>query len=360
MSIDGEPGAERQFVASATVYSPIWEKMTGKRATIVIQVVFWAVVIFFVSRMFMRAEGRHPFPAISGRAIAVGMLAGLAVLSVVVCAYLLWRWRLNYPITVTTEGLAIGGRRGVYSLDDAELGIWVDSGVALHLHRGRRRFLLGGRDRRVGPSTPLNAPPVRLVDAWLPEHDFDRLLSMSARWSGPTARAPAPGDPTRCQLFPNSGLIQQMGPFAFLKKQRLMRSLSDIQLFVDVDNDSIRVLDPNTNALNGSAALSHVTARVSTYQLSAGHAFASAETVVGDAVGEYFSAMPTMTLGVAGMQPLSIGCRDFAGVRRRFWWRGDVPVTSDPPAYTVSAADWLTLVERLGLTHYLMESGAER
>jgi hypothetical protein len=81
----------------------------------------------------------------------------------------------------------------------------------------------------------LDAPPIPLVDAWLSESDFDELLFLGGRSA---ARGPAPGEPTRCLLFPNLLSIQQMGSFAFRKKQRLMRSLWQPQLFIDLDNDA--------------------------------------------------------------------------------------------------------------------------
>ena len=103
-------------------------------------------------------------------------------------------------------------------------------------------FVLGGRDRRIGPSTPLDAAPIQVVDARLPASDFDELLRLGGRAA---ARGPAPGEPTRCILFPNSQTIVNSGPFAFRKKQRLVNSLGREQLFIDVDNDTIRVVDPN-------------------------------------------------------------------------------------------------------------------
>jgi hypothetical protein len=33
-----------------------------------------------------------------------------------------------------------------------------------------------------------------------------------------------------------------------------------------------------------------------------------------------------------------------------------VPITNDPPGYAVSAADWLTLVEKSGLAPYLEDA----
>ena len=74
-----------------------------------------------------------------------------------------------------------------------------------------------------------------LVAAWLTESDFDELLFLGGRSA---ARGPAAGEPTRCLLFPNPLSIQQMGPFAFRKKQRLMRSLWQPQLTIGCQESS--------------------------------------------------------------------------------------------------------------------------
>src|SRR5258705_1039270 len=89
-------------------------------------------------------------------------------------------------------------------------------GTALHLQCGQRRFILGGRDRRVASGTRLEAPdagyglPVD-IDAWVSASDFEEILTMVGRRSGLDVRPPEPGQPTRCLLFPNSLLIQEMG-----------------------------------------------------------------------------------------------------------------------------------------------------
>jgi hypothetical protein len=108
--------------------------------------------------------------------------------------------------------------------------------VALHLHSGGRRFILGGRDRQIAPATPLDAPAIQLVDARLPASEFDELLRLGGHAA---ARGPAPGEPTRCILFPNSQTIVNSGPFTFRKKQRLVNSLGREQLFIDVANDTM-------------------------------------------------------------------------------------------------------------------------
>lgn len=333
-----------QFVASCSIYSPNWTKLTGKRATIYIQIVFWSIVVLVVgtmmARTFGRSRGGHsPVPDIPGWVIAYGWLALLAVVGLAVGALFLWRWRRKYSITVTPEGLTIDRRRGDdYSFADAQLGLWATTGMALHLRSGRHHFILGGRDCRIGPATPLDAAPVPLVNAWLSQPDFRALLSLSGRWRGAATSEPAPGDPVRCVTFPNPLLIQRMGPFALLKKQRLTQSLYQPQLFIDIDDDTIRLIDADSNQLTASASLSRVTATAATYRQPGE-----------DVAGEYFSRMPFVNLNVPGAQLLTIGCHDFDGLKQRFSWGRQAPVTNDPPAYVVSGADWLLLTEKLNL-----------
>lgn len=347
MSVNDQSATSRQFAASSAAFSPNWMKFwkVGYTAFFVVLVLFGLLQVLRVLRII-----HLRLPHI-GAPVIYGVVAGLLVVGLVIAARILWRSRGKYLITVNSDGLVIDRRRGdVYPLVDAQLGLWVDNGVALHLRCGRRDFVLGGRDRRIAPATQLDAPPVWVVDAWLAESDFDELLLLGGRSA---ARGPAPGEPTRCLLFPNPLLIQEMGPFAFIKKHRLTQSLSQPQLFIDVDNASIQVIDPNTNAPSARASASQVTATPATYQLSAGHAFPSAQNVASDAAGQYFSTTPAMSVCVPGMQPLTIGCRNFEGLKRRFSWSANVPATNEPPAYSVSAADWLTLTEKLGLAPYL-------
>jgi hypothetical protein len=57
---------------------------------------------------------------------------------------------------------------------------------------------------------------------------------------------------------------------------------------------------------------------------------------------------------------LAIACRDAAGNsetnQRRFVWRGQVRRCKKPAAYAVSGADWLLLVEKLGLVGELVST----
>lgn len=129
-----------------------------------------------------------------------------------------------------------------------------------------------------------------------------------------------------------------------------MRSLHSPQLFIDVDRDSVRLIDPGSGAVRAAASASLVTATPVTYEL-AWHA--------SDAAGECFSTMPVLPLSVPGMPLLSVGCRHFDKLTRRFSWSANVPVTNDPPAYVVSPADWLTLAESCGLAAHLGDSAKQ-
>jgi hypothetical protein len=40
----------------------------------------------------------------------------------------------------------------------------------------------------------------------------------------------------------------------------------------------------------------------------------------------------------------------------RFSWRGEVSMREEPAAYSVSGADWLTLVQAFGLASYLVDT----
>jgi hypothetical protein len=96
----------------------------------------------------------------------------LLVAGVVIGGYIFWRSRQKIVLTVNGDSLTISPRGDVYSLADAQLGLWPNMGVSLHLYSGGRRFILGGRDRQIGPATPLDAPPTQPADARLPAAEF--------------------------------------------------------------------------------------------------------------------------------------------------------------------------------------------
>jgi DNA-binding beta-propeller fold protein YncE len=274
-------------------------------------------------------------------------------------AYVVFQRRINREKTVlvcvTSDGLTVHTRPGdVFSFGDVQLGKWTlagygstAKGTALHLRSGRHRFVVGGRDHRLATETPLQAPPVDSVDASMSASEFDELLSMVGHAGGLDVRAPAPGQPTRCLLTPNPVRMYSSSFFGMFKNSatalRLNAHPPQSSMAIDVGNDAISVIDLNGNARIASAPVAQVTATpaASTRSLTA----------------------PVLVVRVANSQPLTIGCPDFAGppqatwngstkVTYRFSWRGQVPA-EDEPAFVVSDADWLTLVEKFGLASHL-------
>lgn len=207
MSISDASTASREFPASVAAFSSKWIKGTKywQATYMVFFVVFVGVALLTVVGTAFGVHVRIPKPS---AALVYSVLGAMMAFGVALGAYLYWRSRRQYVISVAGDRLTINPRGDQYSLVDAELGLWVNQGVALHLGAGGRRFLLGGEDRRIGPATPLDAPPVPLVDASLSASDFDELLALGGRSA---ALGPAPGEPIRCLLFPNPLLIQAAG-----------------------------------------------------------------------------------------------------------------------------------------------------
>jgi hypothetical protein len=56
-----------------------------------------------------------------------------------------------------------------------------------------------------------------------------------------------------------------------------------------------------------------------------------------------------VAMSVPGVPPLTFGCPHIESSGRRVSWSGSVLTVNEPSAYILSAADWLTLVEVLGL-----------
>lgn len=57
---------------------------------------------------------------------------------------------------------------------------------------------------------------------------------------------------------------------------------------------------------------------------------------------------------------LTIGCLDLVGSQFKFSWRDSAPRPNERPAYVVSGGDFLTLVERFGLTPQLADQAVGR
>jgi hypothetical protein len=61
-------------------------------------------------------------------------------------------------------------------------------------------------------------------------------------------------------------------------------------------------------------------------------------------------------MSVPGIPPLTFGCPHLESGGRRFSWSGKAHVVGDPPTYILSAADFLTLVEKFGLAANLNDA----
>jgi hypothetical protein len=263
------------------------------------------------------------------------------------------------PMYVTRDGLIVEHKPGqVFSLSDARLGEWTLNGSALHLQGDRKRFVLGGLDHRIVTGTRLDVPPVEHTDATMRASDFDELLTMVARRSGSDVRQPAPGEPIRCVLTPNTSAawtdyVMPWRDFAQRRRRKKLPSLS-----IDVGKDAIWVTDMDTHAAIASASVAQVTAAARNYPLELTGPARWLEQISalleGDAVAD--GTTPVLVVDIPGLQPLTIGSPVLhASIACRFTWlttRGIVPGTKSPD-YLVSGADWLVLVEKFGLAPLL-------
>jgi len=371
MNVNDAPTASHQFEAHppfwgskvASKTTPAWQtNPTKSYAIMVAGVLAFSVVLggLYVGMQSLGAEWMQYFDGRAFQFILVLLLfAG-------VYGWYWWSRRRKIIVSVTSDGLTVTTRPGdVYSFSDAKLGTWgvtggSTMGMALHLQCGQNRFILGGRDRRVAAGTRLEAPdagyglPVD-IDAWVSAADFEEILTAVSSRSGLDVRPPAPGQPARCLLFPNSLLMQEIGSFAFRKQREFLASANQPRLAIDVGVDGIRVIDPNTNSLVAAVSTAQVTATPVIYRPIQGHhLLPNLGHAISDAVANKWSTSPGMRVSIPGMAPLTIGCRDsVSGLDFRFSWPEDVPTEAARADYEVSGTDWLTLVEKFGLAPYL-------
>ena len=374
MNVNDRSAASRQFVAQppfwgskvASKTTPAWQNNPTKSyAIMVVGVLAFSVVLggLYVGMQSLGAEWMQYFDGRAFQYLLVALLFGG------VYAWYWWSRRRKIIVSVTSDGLTVDTRPGdVYSFNDAKLGTWgvtggATMGTALHLQSGQNRFIVGGRDRRVASGTPLDAPDVGYgqsvdVDAWLSASDFEEILTLVSSRSGLDVRPPAPGQPSRCLLFPNSLLVQEMGAFAVRKKREFLESASQPRLAIDVGVDGIRVIDPNSNALIAAVSPAQVTATPVIYSPRSMHWVPNLGHAISDAATNYWSTSPGMRVSIPGMAPLTIGCRDsVSGLDFRFSWPDDVPAEHARAEFEVSGTDWLTLVEKFGLAPYLIQRG---
>jgi NHL repeat-containing protein len=279
--------------------------------------------------------------------------------------------RMNRPkqvlIDVGSDGLTVSTKPGdVFSFADAQLGPWTlagyggtTKGTALHLRTGQHRFVLGGQDHRAASGIPVQAPPVDTVDAWLWAPEFDEFLAAVGAPNGLDARRPTPGQPGRCLLTPNPAKLFSSSFFGMFKNTATAMKLSakppESSVAVELGEDAISVIDLKTNAPIASAPIAHVTATPAESTRSVPR------------MGTLTTAV--LVVRVADSQPLTIGCPDYDGpatatrsgstkVTYRFAWRGAVRA-EDEPAFVVSGADWLALVDKFGLATRLEDRATD-
>ncbi|OBK57962.1 hypothetical protein A5656_00130 [Mycobacterium gordonae] len=304
-----------------------------------------------------------------------GAVVFMAFLLLAMPAFGMFQRRMNREKTVLVDlgrdAMTVSSLPGdVFPFEDAQLGKWTlagyggtTKGTALHLRSGRRRFVLGGRDHRVATETPFDAPPVDSVDATMWPSEFDELLTIVGRASGLDAQKPIAGQPIRCLLVPNIATMFSSSVFGMFKNTatalRLNANPPKPSLAIDVTDDEVSLIDLTSNARIALASPAEVTASP------------GASTRPAPYVGALTTAV--LVVRVANSQTLTIGCPDFAAAPQASWsgrtkltfrfsWRGDVPLV-DEPAFVVSDADWLTLVDKFGLTPQLedkAEAGAAR
>jgi hypothetical protein len=378
MSVNDHSTAPREFAAHppfwgakyAKMTASAWSTPTGKLkyyALSVVAIFGFGAVLSMVYQACGRSVGREHAEMFD----YVFRYGGVILLFGGFGAYYTWSQGRKIVISVTSEGLSVKNRPGeLYPFSTATLGTWgitggMTMGTTLHLHCGSRRFVLGGRDFRVGDGTRLDAPdagyglPVD-VDAWVSSADFDEILTMAAAQGRLQVRRPSPDDPSRVLLFPNPLLVQRTGSFAFAERQRILQASSQPRLAIDVREDSVRVVDVTNGALVASAPLMNVSAAPVTFEPSVGHWFPTVGQVLSDYTANRMSVMPGIVLSMPGAQPLTLGCRDSSGLVARFSWRGDVGSRNDHAEYVVSSSDWLTLVDRFGLTQWLHGADSAR
>jgi hypothetical protein len=316
---------ERRFVAFTAPFTTQMNEMVSGKYKGVFYVIYTvlAVAVFAVTMI------RPLTPSILWALVL--LIAVIVVAPLFWIAWVWWRSRRQVVLTVTGDGLTVSTRPGVvFGVTGAQLGPWSTMGVALHLQSGSRRFILGGRDHRIGSSTRLDAPPVRSVDAYLWSPDFHALLG----------DAPSPtGDTARCLLYPNPYLAEQIGSFAFGEHLRFEQSRVHPSLFLDLRDDAVEVVDAGSGS-----AVRHTTATATATR------FRPDSVNSGDGTTYNYPEMTGLTLRFPDAPPLTIGCVDLAGTEFRFSWQGDTDRSNERAVYVVSGGDWLALVERFGLT----------
>jgi hypothetical protein len=169
-------------------------------------------------------------------------------------------------------------------------------------------------------------------------------------------------DGLRCELDP-------VKPSKYRSFNRLKPAAPPLVLDIQT-NGAIRLTDPDTKALVASTWLAEVTATPAEYRCRAENSPSYTQ--------------PLLLVDVPGLQPLRIGARPMGsgngGPNFRYDWRGSVHAPNwildwilslvswlrgssrirgaKEPAYVVTEAEWLTLVEKFGLGSRVVDEHA--
>jgi hypothetical protein len=251
-------------------------------------------------------------------------------------------------VWVTNDHLTVDSVPGdAFPLAHATLGLWALNGAALHLQSGPNHFIIGGRNYRIPSRIQLDVPPVESLYAAMRAKDFHELLTIVAPLRGWDMRPPEPGQPVRCALMPNTsrGWPEGFWPGVDLVRQHRRSKLPPLALAIR--HDAVWVLDAYTGAVVASASTGQVTATPTNYILGMTGIIGRVMEFINGGGAAY---SPVMVLTMPGLAPLTIGCPIHRlSYKSRFAWRGTVP-RGGVPDYVVSGTDWLTLVERFGLS----------
>jgi hypothetical protein len=162
------------------------------------------------------------------------------------------------------------------------------------------------------------------------------------------------GETTRCLLFASP--VQFVHPNVLPLKEHLARAFAQQPLLaIEVGKDAISVIDLASNTVITSAGLAHVTATPGNY---------APVSQSSEGTSREFT-QPLLLLDVPGLQNLRIAIlpmhfSNWTGQQFRYAWRGkarphDLKSPALSPTHVVADTQWLSLVEKFGLTALVVD-----
>jgi hypothetical protein len=155
---------------------------------------------------------------------------------------------------------------------------------------------------------------------------------------------------TRCLLFARPEDVRITNQQA-LDEHRAQAFAEPPILAIDVRDDAVSIVDPNTNAVVTSARLAQVTAAPETY---------SPSDRTAESASTKLYTQPQLLLEITGALKLRIailplGYSGWSGLQFRYAWRGkararDGGAPALAPTHVVTDAQWFSLLAVFGLT----------